>query len=110
MYWVSNISSWSYIDINSKSHGRIDWFEDIRDMGYWWQTAHENGVCFTIENAKREVEEALWRRCMVLAALYMENVDEPTVPHTTLPVGPMGDTFHVETSHEAVHTSAYRGS
>lgn len=70
MYWVSNISSWNYIDIGGKVHGRIDWFEDIRDMGYWWQTAHENGICSTIERARRSVEEALMRRCMALAAMY----------------------------------------
>jgi hypothetical protein len=70
MYWVSNISSWNYIDMAGKTHARIDWFDNIRDMGYWWQTPHENGIAFTIEAAKRSVEEALWRRSMALAALY----------------------------------------
>jgi hypothetical protein len=69
MYWVSNISSWRHIDIAGKTHGRIDWFEDISDMGYWWQTAHENGVCINLDQARRSVEEALWRRGMALAAL-----------------------------------------
>jgi hypothetical protein len=73
MYWVSNILSWSYIDINGKAHGRIDWFEEIPEMGYWWQTAHENGISFAIDSAKQAVEEALWRRFMAMAALYMEN-------------------------------------
>jgi hypothetical protein len=70
MYWVSNISSWNYIDIGGHTHGRIDWFEDIRDMGYWWQTAHENGICRSVEKAKRSVEDALTRRCLALAAVY----------------------------------------
>jgi hypothetical protein len=70
MYWVSNISAWNYIDISGRTHGRIDWFEDIRDMGYWWQTAHENGVCFSIEQARCSVEDALSRRYAALAARY----------------------------------------
>jgi hypothetical protein len=69
MYWVSNISSWSYIDISGKTHGRIDWFEEISDMGYWWQTAHENGISINLDRAKRGVEEALRRRRLALAAL-----------------------------------------
>lgn len=69
MYWVSRISSWNYIDIAGKTHGRIDWFDEILDLGFWWQTAHESGSCSTLDRAKRSVEEALWRREMALAAL-----------------------------------------
>lgn len=71
MYWVSQIYSWNYIDIGGKTHGRIDWFEDIRDIGYWWQTAHETGMSHAIDLAKRCVEEAVVRRRMVLEARYL---------------------------------------
>ena len=79
MYWVSQIYSWNYIDIAGKTHGRIDWFEDIRDVGYWWQTTHETGNACTIERAKRDVEEAVIRRRMALEARYLGE---------TLPDGP----------------------
>jgi hypothetical protein len=88
MYWVSNISSWNHIDIAGKTHGRIDWFADIRDMGYWWQTAYENGVCFTIETAKRQVEEALWRRCVALAELYDRSGTSPSATQDVEPMDP----------------------
>lgn len=71
MYWVSQIYSWNYIDIAGKTHGRIDWFEDIRDVGYWWQTSHETGNACSIERAKRNVEEAVIRRRMALEARYL---------------------------------------
>ncbi|AOB32405.1 hypothetical protein AKI39_19275 [Bordetella sp. H567] len=74
MYWVSQIYSWNYIDIAGKTHGRIDWFEDIRDVGYWWQTAHESGSACSIDRAKRNVEEAVIRRCRALEARYLGDV------------------------------------
>ena len=69
MYWVSGISSWTYVDTACKPNGRIDWFEGIDDMCYWWQTAYESGMSYTLDNAKRSVEHALWRRAQDQAAL-----------------------------------------
>ncbi|HTK03073.1 MAG TPA: hypothetical protein VL522_25855 [Bordetella sp.] len=71
MYWVSQILSWNYIDIAGRSHGRIDWFEDMRDIGYWWQTAYETGISSSIDRAKRGVEEAVMRRRMALEVRYL---------------------------------------
>lgn len=75
-YWVSGISSWSYVDTTCKPHGRIDWFEDIEDMGYWWQTAHESGMCFTLDSAKRGVENAMLRRATEQAALFERRIEQ----------------------------------
>jgi hypothetical protein len=77
-YWVSGISSWSYVDTTCKPHGRIDWFENIEDMGYWWQTAHESGMCFTLDSAKRGVENAMLRRAAEQAASLSEQQDGHT--------------------------------
>lgn len=82
MYWVSQIYSWNYIDIAGKTHGRIDWFEDMCDVGYWWQTSYETGSARTVERAKRGVEEAVMRRRMALEARYLGGVadDSPVAP------------------------------
>ncbi len=86
MYWVSQIYSWNYIDIAGKTHGRIDWFEDIRDVGYWWQTAHETGNASSIDRAKRNVEEAVIRRRMALEARYLgESLSDGPVESGTGP-------------------------
>lgn len=35
--------------------GRVDF---IPSLGYWWQTAEYTGVCYSLRDAKREVEGA----------------------------------------------------
>ncbi|ANN68285.1 hypothetical protein [Bordetella bronchialis] len=84
MYWVSQIFSWNYIDIAGKTHGRIDWFENIRDMGYWWQTGYETGVSYSLDQAKRGVEDAVMRHRMALEARYQAGVtvDPPLAART----------------------------
>ncbi|OZI20011.1 hypothetical protein CAL26_20880 [Bordetella genomosp. 9] len=84
MYWVSQIFSWNYIDVAGRTHGRIDWFEDIRDIGYWWQTAFETGVCPSVEQAKRGVEDAVMRRRMALEARYLAGVHAAAEPSAVL--------------------------
>jgi hypothetical protein len=70
LYWSPGTCVWTYKDIASQVHGRVDWFEDINDMGYWWQTAHESGMCFALGSAKRCVEQALWQEQAARAARY----------------------------------------
>lgn len=36
--------------------GRVDM---VPSLGYWWQTAHRTDVCYSLLQAKREVEAAL---------------------------------------------------
>jgi nitric oxide synthase oxygenase domain/subunit len=48
----------------------VDWFENINELGYWWQTAHESGMCFALGSAKRCVEQALWEEHAAKAARY----------------------------------------
>ncbi|OZI37816.1 hypothetical protein CAL29_05415 [Bordetella genomosp. 10] len=74
-YWVSGIGgTWTYIDAACKQHGRIDWFDNIADIGYWWQTAHDNGMSYSLDVAKRSVEQAILRRATETAARVMEQV------------------------------------
>ncbi|MFC4275314.1 hypothetical protein [Achromobacter aloeverae] len=72
-YWVSGIGgTWTYIDAAYKQHGRIDWFDDIADIGYWWQTAYDNGMSYSLDVAKRSVEQSILRRATEAAARIME--------------------------------------
>lgn len=72
-YWVSGIGgTWTYIDAAYKQHGRIDWFDNIADIGYWWQTAYDNGMSYSLDVAKRSVEQSILRRATETAARVME--------------------------------------
>ncbi len=72
-YWVSGISgTWTYIDAAYKQHGRIDWFDDIADIGYWWQTAYHNGMSYSLDAAKRSVEQSILRKAAETAARVMD--------------------------------------
>ncbi|ALM86436.1 hypothetical protein [Bordetella sp. N] len=72
-YWVSGIGgTWTYIDASYKQHGRIDWFDNIADIGYWWQTAYDNGMSYSLDVAKRSVEQSILRRATEAAARVIE--------------------------------------
>jgi hypothetical protein len=72
-YWVSGIGgTWTYIDASYKQHGRIDWFDNIADIGYWWQTAYDNGMSYSLDVAKRSVEQSILRRATEAAARVVE--------------------------------------
>jgi hypothetical protein len=61
LYWRPGASTWTYRHYASpRVLGRIDYFEDVIEIGYWWQTSDETGICSTLSSARRCVERAVW--------------------------------------------------
>lgn len=61
LYWSPGASTWTYRHhASQRVLGRVDYFEDVIEIGYWWQTSDETGICSTLSSAKRCVERAMW--------------------------------------------------